>query len=158
MAFRPSKRRHGAYLEQELSLTSLLDMITILVVFLLVTAVFAKTAVIDTYLPKEGGVEAAVPAEKIPDVLVVMTTKDGFELSGLGSELSIPKREGEFDFNALAMEAAKIKERNPEKEEVILLFNPRTSYETVVKVMDATRETADRARKLFPLASLGEGM
>lgn len=154
MSFKPSKRRHARHLEQELSLTSLLDMITILVVFLLVTAVFAKTAVIDTYLPQEGEAEASAAAT---DVLVINVTENGFELAGLGEEVSIPKREGNFDFRLLTAELIKLKDRFPDKEEAILLFAPNTSYDTVIKVMDASRETTEGTRReLFPMASLGE--
>lgn len=155
MPYRPSKKRHARFLQQELSLTSLMDMITILVVFLLVTAVFAKTAVIETYLPQEGGIEAVPSAGKAPDVLIVVTTENGFNLGGLGKG-SIPKKGGYYDYRLLTMELIKLKERHPDKEEAILIFSPDTSYDTVIKVMDATRETAEGARrKLFPLASLG---
>lgn len=154
MSFRPSKRRHARHLEQEISLTSLMDMITILVVFLLVTAVFAKTAVIDTYLPQEGEAEASAAAT---DVLVINVTGNGFELAGLGEELLIPKSGGNFDFKLLTAELIKLKDRFPDKEEAILLFTPNTLYDTVIKVMDATRETTEGTRrKLFPMASLGE--
>ena len=155
MPHRPSKKRHARFLQQELSLTSLMDMITILVVFLLVTAVFAKTAVIETYLPQEGRIEAVPSADKAPEVLVVITTVNGFNLGGLG-EGSIPKKGGDYDYRLLTMELIKLKDRHPDKEEVILIFSPDTSYDTVVRVMDATRETTeDPRRRLFPLASLG---
>lgn len=154
MSFKPSKRRHARHLEQEISLTSLMDMITILVVFLLVTAVFAKTAVIDTYLPQEGEAEASAAAT---DVLVINVTENGFELGGLGEEITIPKKEGNFDFRLLTTELIKLKDRFPDKEEAILLFTSNTLYDTVIKVMDATRETTEGTRrKLFPMASLGE--
>lgn len=156
MSFKPSKRRHARHLEQEISLTSLMDMITILVVFLLVTAVFAKTAVIDTYLPQEGEAEAGASATA-PDVLVVNVTENGFELAGLGEEVIIPKRGGNFDFKLLTAELIKLKDRFPDKEEAVLLFTPNTLYDTVIKVMDATRETTEGTRRiLFPMASLGE--
>lgn len=155
MSFKPSKRRHARHLEQEISLTSLMDMITILVVFLLVTAVFAKTTIIDTYLPQEG--EAGAAAETAPAVLVVNVTENGFELGGLGEGVSIPKKDGDLDFRGLTEELIKLKDRYPDKEEVILLFSPDSPYDTVVKVMDATRETAAGARELFPMSSLGEG-
>lgn len=156
MSFRPSKRRHARHLEEEISLTSLMDMITILVVFLLVTAVFAKTAVIDTYLPQEGEAEVGASAAA-PAVLVINVTETGFELGGLGEEITIPKRGGNFDFRLLTTELIKLKDRYPDKEEAILLFSPNTLYDTVIKVMDAARETTEGSRrKLFPMASLGE--
>lgn len=156
MSYRPSKRRRGRYPEMELNLTSLMDMMTILQLFLLVTVSFAKITIIDTYLPQDSGVETASTG-KAPEVLVINVTENGFEIGGLGDGVSIPKSSGNLDFKSLRTELLKIKDRYPDKEEVILLFSPDTPYDTVVKVMDATRETPDGSRKLFSISSLGEG-
>lgn len=139
-----------------LTLTSLMDMMTIIQLFLLVTVSFAKITIIDTYLPQESGVETASTG-KTPEVLVINVTENGFEIGGLGEGVSIPKSSGNLDLKSLRSEVLKKKDRYPDKDEVILLFAPNTPYDTVVMVMDATRETPDGARKLFSISSLGEG-
>lgn len=163
MAYRPSKRRHHSLAGDELNLTPIMNIFMIIIPFLLLTAVFAKTAIIDIYLPQEdkAGTGNTADAGDIA-ILTIKTTEKGFELGGVGSGISISKSNGDLNFKGLSKELIKIKDKHPKQEEVILLFTRDVSYDMVVKVMDATRETTEIMdgkpvkRMLFPFPSLGE--
>lgn len=158
MAHRPSKRRHQ--LVTDVNLTPLLNVFIIVIPFVLLSAVFVKTAVIDISLPQEGG-KGQASADSPTGVLVIKVTGSGFDVGGIGKAF-IPKQAGEFDFKGLTDELIKLKERFPGSEDAILLFNPDASYEFIVKVMDSTRETTvkeggkTKKHTLFPMVSLGE--
>src|SRR3989304_690968 len=55
VAFRPSKKRHRHLVAGDVNLIPLLNIFTIVIPFVLLTTVFAKTAIIDMYLPQERG-------------------------------------------------------------------------------------------------------
>ncbi|MFQ5900331.1 MAG: ExbD/TolR family protein [Thermodesulfobacteriota bacterium] len=160
MAFKPSKRRHAIVSEQELNLTPIMNLIMIIIPFLLLTAAFAKTAIIDIYLPQEGDAETDTPYDNtVQELLTITITEEGFEVGGIGEEIVIPNDENGLDFKQLTTELIKFKERYPQKEDVILLFDPHISYGTVINVMDASRETKTTEgvmQALFPMVSLGE--
>lgn len=157
MAYRPSKRRHLKPSSDELNLTPIMNVFMIIIPFLLLTAVFAKTAIIDIYLPHEAGNSSATDTPSEPQVLTVSVTDSGFEVGGIGNGTAIPKVSDRYDFKQLSEELAKIKERYPDKEDIVLLIQQNLPYDTIVKVMDVARETSERERKpLFPLISLGE--
>ena len=167
MARIPTRRRHKATLDEEINLIPVMNLFMVLIPFLLLTAVFAKTAIIDVYLPKAAGAalsdktvkKAAAPGA----VLTIQVTAKGFRFTGLGRGVAdIGKRDGKYDFTALSKALVKLKAKYPAKEEVILLFEPTTPYETVVKMMDTTRELIEKSGKkssrktLFPLVSVGQ--
>lgn len=158
MAYRPSKRRHTHSESDDLNLTPMIDIFIIIIFFLLLTAVFAKTAIIDMYLPQEGG--ASGQSNNVPEVLSIKVTEKGFELGGIGGGSIIPRTEGNLDFKELTKQLSVIKDKHPQKEDVVLLFDSGIQYDTVVRVMDACRETSDTLesakRMLFPLVSLAE--
>ncbi len=156
MAHRASRRRHSHEVGDDLNLTPMIDIFIMLIFFLLLTAVFAKTAIIDTYLPKDD--QGAATGRGGPvEVLAIKITEKGFDLSGIGAGTFIPKNRSGLNYQELTDSLAAIKQRYPRKEDVILLFDPDVSYDTVVKVMDAARETSDSAKRpLFPQVSLGE--
>jgi biopolymer transport protein ExbD len=164
VAYRPSKRRRHSILSEDINLTPILNIFMIIIPFLLLTAVFAKTSIIDIYLPQE--VEGAKD-DKSPQtakVLTIKVTEKGFELGGIGEGMLIPRIEGNLNFNQLSAELLKLKHKHPDKEEVVLLFDPNTPYDLIVNIMDATRETTEVIegkgvkRLLFPLVSLGENI
>lgn len=145
-------------MSDDLNLTPMIDIFIILIFFLLLTAVFAKIAIIDIYLPQEGQ-SSETTEQNAPSVgvLAIKITEGGFELGGIGGGVLIPKNSQGLNFNGLTHQLIAIKDKYPQKEDVILLFDKDISYDTVVKVMDASRETTDGTKRiLFPMVSLGE--
>lgn len=158
MAYRPSKRRRHSISDTDLNLTPVMNLFMVIIPFLLLTAVFAKTAIIDTYLPQEGG-GGGVSQTAAPKILIVKATEKGIELGGIGEGIFIPRVEGNLNYKQLSIELARLKNSHPDEEEAVLLFPPQIPYDHVVQIMDAARETtAENGIKkiLFPAISLGE--
>lgn len=160
MARRPTRRLHRDPLWREMDLVPVMNLFMVLIPFLLLSAVFVKTAVIDVHLPTEsqGAVEPVTG-----DILTVHATDVGFSFSGLGAGLGpVRKKGGAFDFELLSERLLELKRRYPESREVIILFKADMPYELIIKTMDAAREiiktkSGETVRlTLFPLVSVGE--
>jgi len=162
VAYRPSKRRRHSVLSEDINLTPILNIFMIIIPFLLLTAVFAKTSIIDIYLPQEGREAKDNMSSQALQILTVKVTEIGFELDGIGNGILIPRIGKNLNFKQLTTELIKLKDKNPDKEEVVLLFDPNTPYDLIVNIMDTTREATEIIegksvkRPLFPLVSLGE--
>jgi len=149
-----------------LNLTALMDILSNLLFFLL--ACFGTTIVM--------GINATVPVQS-PDKSSVADTrqtvtagvsvgKDGLDVSVVGTaqpqdELDawhklIPVRDGKQDYDALTTYLYTIKQKYPRSDTMILTPEAGIDYETMVRAMDAARETAvkvygvDRPVALFP--------
>lgn len=157
MAYKPSKRRRSHSEGDNLNLTPMIDILIIIIFFLLLTATFIKTAIIDIYLPQEGKSEAAEKSTSEPEVLIVSVSEKGFVLGGIGNGNIIPMVAGKLNYKELSNQFVKFKDKYPRKEDAVLLFDPGTPYDIVVKVMDVSRETSEGViRPLFPQVFLGE--
>ena len=161
MSRRPTARRRLSSLSPDLDLIPVMNLFMVLIPFLLLTAVFVKTAVIDIYLPQISEEETAVSAPH--QALTIRLNKNGFTFGGLGRTLAPVEKKGEtYDFKLLSERLLELKKNHPDKDEVILLFDPATPYELVIKLMDATREAVTKEsgipirKRLFPLVSVGE--
>ncbi|MBI5235309.1 MAG: biopolymer transporter ExbD [Deltaproteobacteria bacterium] len=163
MAIRPSKSRRHVDAVTDIDLTPVMNVFIIIIPFLLLTAVFAKTAIIDVYLPQEGGEQTGASVQQTPKIpLIIKVTGAGFTLDGLGKGIHVPKGASDYDYKRLAERLSELKDSHPQNEEAIILFEPKIRYEIVIKVMDASREThylkdgINVKRALFPAVSLGE--
>ncbi len=162
MAYRPSRRSHSHGHGTELNIIPLMNVFVIIIPFLLLTAVFAKTSMIEIFLAQQDAVVNASSKKQDQGYLTVKVLKRGFVLDGIGKGIVIRKKNGKLNYERLSTTLQKLKDRHPRVQEVAILFNPSFSYESVVKVMDVTREAEvsrsgkTTRRVLFPLVSLGE--
>jgi biopolymer transport protein ExbD len=157
----PQRRRPktGA---KELLLVPMIDIFTVLVTFLLMTAVFSRITIIQLDLPSAA---AGSPSE--PDFrLEVIVRKEGFELTN-GSErvAAIPLVNGEYDMKTLTEMAIALKREHPQTETASVLMEPGVNYDYLIRAMDAIRDAelpgngADaRPMKvsLFPKIAVGD--
>jgi biopolymer transport protein ExbD len=125
----------------ELNLVPMIDIFTVLVTFLLMTAVFSRITIVELDLPSAASDGVSPPAFR----LEVIVRDEGFELTN-GTRLiaAIPKREGAYDFAALADLALALKRDYPEANEASVLLEPEIAYDHLIQVMDAIR-SADAA-------------
>ena len=152
-------RKDQAHLE----ITAFINLIVVLVPFLLSTAVFSRLAVIDLTLPAQNapGLEQ-VKADNLQLEVVVRpeALEVGDRIGGLIQR--IPATATGPDVRALQTLVQQIKTRFPDKLEATVLAEPDTSYDTLVKVMDAMRAghmaQGDRVvrAELFPNISIGD--
>ena len=145
-----------------LNLTPMMDVLTVLVVFLLITAVFTSITVMDLNVPTNAG---ASVSNKPNFAIEVIVRKAGLEIAnGSSVEAAIPKQDGKYDLKKLSEMLIRLKGQYPQKEDATVLMEPKIEYDYMVQVMDAVRGAVVRAEGskeeekivLFPKISIGD--
>ena len=147
----------------EINLTSMIDMMTILVFFLLVHGGFIRLAVLQLNLPSA---QSAAQPEPPAFQLEITVREAGIEIGDRSTGLinRVAKTDSGYDYAQLTESLRHIKEQFPTKEEATVLVEPYVSYEVLVAVMDHVRvaeerdETLNRVNRveLFPQVSVGD--
>ena len=120
----------------ELLLVPMIDIFTVLVTFVLMTAVFSRIAIMQIDLPSSAAPKPTEPKFR----LEIIVRQDGFELSdGKQSLGTIPKISGAYDLNALSGQVLAVKREHPTSEDASVLSEPKVPYDELVQVMDAIR-------------------
>jgi biopolymer transport protein ExbD len=158
-----TRRRHES---DELELTTLLNILVVLVSFLLLSAVFSQITIQELNMPPQGS-GPVEPGKAVPVVIEVMLRKDGLEV-GDGKAVTdrLPKLGDRYDTAALSQKLKLLKDQNPGKRDVILLVEPDIGYAAMIAVMDALKfvevpalreASRQRARiALFPNVTVGD--
>jgi biopolymer transport protein ExbD len=122
----------------ELLLVPMIDIFTVLVAFLLMTAVFSRIAIMQIDLPSSADPKPTEPKVR----LEIVVRQDGIELSD-GKQLigTIPKAGGVYDLNALTERVLAVKREHPTSEDASVLSERKIPYDDLVQVMDAIRST-----------------
>ena len=145
-----------------LNLTPLMDVFTVLVVFLLITAVFTSITIMELSVPTSAG---ASVASKPNFAIEVIVRKAGLEIAnGKSVEAVIPKKDDKYDLEKLSEMLRTLKAQYPGKEDATVLMEPKVEYDYLVQVMDAVRSAEVRAPGskeaekivLFPKISIGD--
>ena len=163
-----SKRRTRRTESTDIDLAPYMNLLVVLAPFLLVTAVFTRLAALEIYLPQPTAAEAAAgkPPATPPEESLLLTISIGEQgiLVANGAQLITliqPTPKG-YDLPALSSALQQIKARYPAVENAVILSKGNITYDTLVQVMDATREAFievdgnKRRYTLFPSISLGE--
>jgi biopolymer transport protein ExbD len=145
----------------ELLLVPMIDIFTVLVTFLLMTAVFSRTVILQLNLPASQ-TEFREPPPGL--VLEVMVRKDLLQVSdrNTGPLATLPNTASGYDYDALTEYLKRVKAKFPEKTEATILLEADTPYDTLVQVMDRVRvfETGSGLSaiqaELFPDISIGD--
>ncbi len=153
----------------ELNLVPYLDIVTNVIMFLMMTTTFAAAlADINVSAPTVGaGGAASDSVQPKQDLNLTLQVSDkGFTVAASGAVLyendvpgrvpTIPKKGGEYDYNALTKKMRQIKDQFDGETKVIINANPDITYEVVVAAMDATRQ--DGAKTMFPDVLLSAGV
>src|SRR5688572_15693952 len=124
----------------ELLLVPMIDIFTVLVTFLLMTAVFSRITILQLDLPSAdaGGAPSSPPQFR----LEVIVRPSGFELTN-GEMLiaAVPKVAGEYDYKTLTELAMQLKRENPDVIDASVLMEKQVQYDYLIQVMDAIRST-----------------
>ena len=145
-----------------LNLTPMMDILTVLVVFLLITAVFMSVTIEELSVPTAAGRSASNQPNFAIEVIV---RKAGLEVAiGRTVEAAIPKKDDKYDIELLSKTLLRLKAQYPEKEDASVLMEPDIVYDNLIEVMDAVRENVVRAEgseevrrtDLFPKISIGD--
>jgi len=145
----------------ELLLVPMIDIFTVLVTFLLMTAVFSRTVILQMNLP------AAQTEFKEPPPglqMEILVRKDLLQVAdrNTGPLATIPNIASGPDYERLTEYLKLVKSKYPDKTDASILLEPDTAYDTVVQVMDHVRvfETKQDIQtiqaELFPDISMGD--
>jgi biopolymer transport protein ExbD len=156
-------RHHKRHESAEINLTSMIDMMTILVFFLLVHGGFIRLAILELNLPTS----QSEPSTEEPTFQLEVTVRNSSIEIGdrtVGLLNRIDKTDTGYDFGKLTEYLSKVKEQFPDKAEATLLLEPDVPYDVLVRVMDrirvAERVDTDANRvlrtELFPDISIGD--
>ncbi len=162
--------------EAELDITSFMNLMIILVPVLLMSMVFSHISVLDLKLPDQASNSTPTDEPK-KYALELVIEQNSLLISGgpdgLPAPLKrLPKVEDEetgelvHDFKTLSTYLQEIKrklrEQDIDKNDILLLSQPDTDYQTIVKAMDTVRSfpavvaASLVEAELFPVISLGD--
>jgi biopolymer transport protein ExbD len=155
-------RNHAKYKgRNDLNIVPMIDMMVILVFFLLFTAVFSNTNILELNLP--------APNSSVPDLpkglnLEVIVRQNAIEVAdrGTGVLKTVPKKDAEYDYAALSEFLQQVKAKYPDTTAASVLLEPNIQYDVLVQTMDTTGVKVDRGGvgmqmvNLFPDISVGD--
>jgi biopolymer transport protein ExbD len=146
----------------ELTLVSMIDIFTVLVTFLLMTAIFSRTVILEMKLPSNN---AAFPEPPKGLNLEIIVRANSLVVAdrGTGPLHTMPNTAaGGYDLAGLTQYLKFVKSRYPDKTDASILLEPQISYDTLIQVMDRTRVVEVNAgiqtvqAELFPEVSIGD--
>ena len=155
-------RNHAKYRgRNDLNIVPMIDMMVILVFFLLFTAVFSNTNILELNLP--------APNSSVPELpkglnLEVIVRQNAIEIADRNSGVmhTSPKKAGDYDYNDLSEFLKQVKARYPDTLAASVLLEADIPYDVLVQTMDNTRVWQDHSGpsiklvELFPDISVGD--
>ncbi len=122
----------------ELNIVPVIDLMSVLIVFLLITAVWNQISMIQLgtsiYGKKTNSEQISLPKATL--VLGLNIKSNGYTVIIGKTVVAIPLKGSEYDKLALKKELSKVKERYPEKESIFLSIDDDLDYEMMVLAMD----------------------
>jgi biopolymer transport protein ExbD len=157
------RRNHARYHHgrDDLNIVPMIDMMVILVFFLIFTAVFSKTNILQLNLPTTS---TEVPPELPPGLkLEVIIRPDDVLVNdrNSGPLKDFPNTATGLDLDGLSLFVRQIKSQYPDMTDATVLSGPAVPYDTLVQVMDTVRvyqlPVAPFSKaELFPQISIGD--
>ena len=155
-------RNHAKYKgRNDLNIVPMIDMMVILVFFLLFTAVFSNTNILELNLP--------APNSSVPDLpqglnLEVIVRQNNIEVAdrNTGVLRTLPKKDGEYDYPGLSEFLQFVKSKYQSVMAASVLLEQDIPYDVLVQTMDNTRVWLNQSGpllqkvELFPDISVGD--
>src|SRR6266700_5605771 len=118
----------------ELLLVPYIDLLTCMIAFLLITAVWTQIARLEVRQRGQGETSSGDPPET---KIAVLVHQDGFSVMVNQDQRPLPRKSGELDFAALTDELKGLKKTYPDKNDVQVLSADAIQFDALVKTMDA---------------------
>ena len=157
---KPRLQRTAKREAQTVDVTAFLSLMVILIPFLLMTAVFSRTAILEIQPVIGAGEQVAVP-ESLQLQVVVRQAVIEVSYHGQAQTTRIDRSADEQALASLATLASELKARYPQSLEATVLLEPQIPYDVLVQVLDVLRvklqqrgDTVEQ-QELFPLIALG---
>jgi biopolymer transport protein TolR len=128
----------------ELNLVPYIDLLTCMIAFLLITAVWTQLARLQVHQRASGGDGEEKPSAHV----TVMVGEQGFNLVVNADRQLLPRTAGGQDFAALEIALHKVKAAMPDKDDLLVSSEDGITYDTLIRTMDTVLAAG------FPLPSL----
>jgi biopolymer transport protein ExbD len=155
-------RNHAKYRgRNDLNIVPMIDMMVILVFFLLFTAVFSNTNILELNLPAPNSSVPELPKGLNLEVIVRQNTIEIADRN-TGVLRTLPRKEGDYDYAGLSAFLQSVKAKYPETMAASVLLEQDIPYDVLVQVMDNTRVWLNQEGvgytkvELFPDISVGD--
>lgn len=122
-------------LDADLNLVPYIDLLTCMVTFLLITAVWTQLARLQAAQKGQGQAGEETPPE-MQTKIVVVVNEEGFNLVVGQEQTPIPKKGTEYDFEVLGRELKKAKDANPNKNDVQVASEDQIKFDVLIQTMD----------------------
>jgi biopolymer transport protein ExbD len=148
--------------DPELNIIPMIDIFTVLVTFLLMTAVFSRIVVLNLGLPVASSTEQLQQMHDLKLEVIVRQTSIEVSDQVTGKLAELPNVGNAYDLKGLSEYLQRVKTRFPEKTQATILLQADTPYDTLVQVMDTlrlvtlARPSGNINAELFPDISIGD--
>lgn len=146
----------------ELDITAFMNLMIVLVPVLLLSMVFAQTAVLDLNFPAIDDSQPPLTEDNLQLQLIIRSNGLRIADSQRGLIRKIDLKNGQYNFEALTSILKQLKTRFPSKTDITLLLEESVDYQTLVTAMDVTRSYQTVVAmsvvdaELFPDISIGD--
>ena len=126
-------------LNVELNLVPFIDLLTCLICFLLMAAVWVQIGKISVTQSGQGAPTEQTPEERERLNLVVAVTPQGFLITGNGQTLEggdILKKDNQYDFERLGTKLKEIHGLFPDKSDIVVMSEDSINYQDLINTMD----------------------
>ena len=155
MAHIESGKSGGRSSNVDLNLVPFIDLMSVLITFLLITAVWTQVSMIQIgsslYGKKSDTQPNPVPPPHSDVVLKVDVKAAGFVLTVGQQVISLPMINGELDQVGLVSQLQRVKQMYPEKQDAVVAVEDQLPYERLIQTMDYILESG------FPTISVATG-
>ncbi len=130
----------GRDVNTELNLVPVIDLMSVLITFLLISAVWTQVSMIQlgaSFASPKDPNQTDIKPPPLEDVVLKLEVRDTGYILFVGKDVRpIPKVNKEYDNSSLEADLKKIKQMYPDKAGIKLAITDETLYEVVVGVMD----------------------
>ena len=162
--------------EEELNLIPIMNLVTLLIPFLLMSAQFVSYSMIESTLPEICSGSDCGDADDPAVAVRLLVSRDAYQIEATGSGfedldagLHIPCPGGACDeaTATLREHLTRLKDAHPNLDHLVLVPDGKVDYATLILAMDTTREDPDAAgmpgehcdgRCLFPQITVAGGV
>jgi biopolymer transport protein ExbD len=139
----------------ELNLVPFIDLMSVLISFLLITAVWTQVSMIQIGSSLYGKKSDSQPNPEPPPhadiILKVEVTGKGYTLTVGKQAMALPFVGGDYDIAGLTAQLQRVKQLYPDKTDAVVAVQDDLAYEQLIKAMDTLLGTG------FPAISVATG-
>lgn len=147
-------KKRGRAKSVELNLVPFIDLMSVLITFLLITAVWSQVNMMQigsSLYGKQLDDKKPTPPPKSDVVLKIDIKKTGYVLTVGKQVINLPVKNGEFDDVGLMAQLQRVKQLYPEKTDAVVTMADDLPYEQLIRGMD------DCLQSGFPAISVATG-